>query len=1343
MTKYVDFINGNDLHGDGSKELPFKNTGEATWKRNAGRFIAGANSGSINISNTPALDLETDFSVGVTVYDYNKSGVLACKGTMAGEWGMEIVNGNIRVRIDNKKNYITQGTVKYGDKVDFNFSAGALLVNFNGVPQQVTKTQDDAIVSIVTTTSNIYLANDISGGDSTQFDGVIGDFYINDVANGDLLVEYRFNRPWQVNSTITPDLYDSSANFNTGDLVDKDTWIKGVVENSALEGGNFTNRQFGASCGNAETLNAETELDIEFVVENLTDGDIAGKWDVDKGSWQIRVLNKAFLIEFSDNNANVKYKATTDVLPEYIEYNPFAPLGPVIEYNCRMLFNKGAITFWANDVELALTVIVDYEIEKLSVNDAELFVGQNENNPQPALDVLAMNDIEDISGSGVAPTFARDSSRTVQDCYGETVLIGNDVQPFDGARYSGSGGEFNGVDSFLDCGNGDELQLTDNIKIEVKVATIIGSGNRKLVSKQTNFATNNAFHLNVMNDGRLEIYVSSAPSATGNRKVYYYPIVNNNTKISFTFVSGVITVTYDNVEQVANKSIDDPIATIYNSPEPVNIGSGNGTDFYNGTISDVKITNLSTGQVVLDMPMKDDFKDHSQFYHHVVNKKVVFADTKINRTKQTLIPIKVKGGIFNGTTSNLNYGSPSKFNFSNNFKITARIARYVTGADYTIIGKGDTSTNDFAYGLNVFADGKFGLTTSGNGTVFTLKDVRSDIVVKTGDLISAEFNDGTVELFVNGVKDDNAIIKIPNAHTSIFTGSSDTIVSNNNQQGYFDGTLSDLDIRNTLTGDVYLSVAMADGFDDLSVDSATVVNTDVTQREVTVPAGDFEFIEDAEWKGYSPNAQGTNLVINSETPANQNITTTIGQTYTLSVKDGSATAEGNVATVGNPQTYVSTLASTPVAFSSAIEPQFELSPFQTSYIPTYGSAVTRIADSLSYNTQGSWLEGRAVKFDASKSQYIDCGNDASLQLTDNIMVQVQLLTITGTGTRVICAKRGAGGVAFWFLITSTNLMEVLISDDGTFGAGHLKNYRSPSPVVDNNLLAFSFETGVFRLYIDGVEITPTKVNDDPITSIYNTTEPFSIGAYNLSTTPVGFFDGNISGTSITDLSTGNYVGYWPLEDDSGPTVYDVGPSSNHGTISPGTGTILEMRDAKQDKTSYPSINGYTDNAGVIVPALLGSRTTDASGGTLGVPYPLRYSSEFVNGAQGTVICEIKTGKVDFQQTIIGDLFPAIIGISDAGKFRIFDGINPESLSDTFTFLENQSYKIALQWRDKDFTVYVDGVYVDFADTTYRGWNIPDMSVGRSGDLDFFSGYVKDLLTYNMALSDAYLIKATT
>ena len=106
--------------------------------------------------------------------------------------------------------------------------------------------------------------------------------------------------------------------------------------------------------------------------------------------------------------------------------------------------------------------------------------------------------------------------------------------------------------------------------------------------------------------------------------------------------------------------------------------------------------------------------------------------------------------------------------------------------------------------------------------------------------------------------------------------------------------------------------------------------------------------------------------------------------------------------------------------------------------------------------------------------------------------------------------------SFWITtsdIVPNNGMWVLISDNGEWTAAHRKSYYSSIIAFDDSwhLVGFTFDTGTLKLFIDGVEDTNlTKIYDDAITTIHNSTADVVVGSILANNTASNFFDGDLA-----------------------------------------------------------------------------------------------------------------------------------------------------------------------------------------------------------------------------------------
>jgi len=77
---------------------------------------------------------------------------------------------------------------------------------------------------------------------------------------------------------------------------------------------------------------------------------------------------------------------------------------------------------------------------------------------------------------------------------------------------------------------------------------------------------------------------------------------------------------------------------------------------------------------------------------------------------------------------------------------------------------------------------------------------------------------------------------------------------------------------------------------------------------------------------------------------------------------------------------------------------------------------------------------------------------------------------------------------------SDKTMHVILSADGTYGAGADKDYKGGT--LDNDtvyLVEFHYDMTTLDLVIDSTTITPTKTNDDAVASLKDSTEDPAIG----------------------------------------------------------------------------------------------------------------------------------------------------------------------------------------------------------------------------------------------------------
>ncbi|MHC4571635.1 MAG: LamG-like jellyroll fold domain-containing protein, partial [Planctomycetota bacterium] len=155
--------------------------------------------------------------------------------------------------------------------------------------------------------------------------------------------------------------------------------------------------------------------------------------------------------------------------------------------------------------------------------------------------------------------------------------------------------------------------------------------------------------------------------------------------------------------------------------------------------------------------------------------------------------------------------------------------------------------------------------------------------------------------------------------------------------------------------------------------------------------------------------------------------------------------------------------------------------------------------------------GGALSFDGA-DDYIDCGNDNSLAITDNLTIAawVKRESTAGSSKEVIVSKYDGGQYSYRLFFLGGGRVRWYLSSDG--GTSSREYVNSTLQITDTNwhFIAATFESGILKIYIDGADRSGTKKGN--ISSIFASTEPLFIGQENSG----GYFNGLIDEVKIFD-----------------------------------------------------------------------------------------------------------------------------------------------------------------------------------------------------------------------------------
>ena len=182
-------------------------------------------------------------------------------------------------------------------------------------------------------------------------------------------------------------------------------------------------------------------------------------------------------------------------------------------------------------------------------------------------------------------------------------------------------------------------------------------------------------------------------------------------------------------------------------------------------------------------------------------------------------------------------------------------------------------------------------------------------------------------------------------------------------------------------------------------------------------------------------------------------------------------------------------------------------------------------------------------FDFDGTDYIDCGNDSSLQITGALTVSTWFKILNNSGNRVLLARDTGSTQRNWSLFISTTGTLKLLIRNNTDTA--YNTVESPSAYDDGKWhhAAFVYTPSTsLILYVNGVAVDTNTTSITP--SINNETANFTIGAYSINQGYTGDrWTGEMSNIALWNTA---------LTDGTGGTPNQISELYNNGTPYMGT-----------------------------------------------------------------------------------------------------------------------------------------------------------------------------------------------
>ncbi len=201
-------------------------------------------------------------------------------------------------------------------------------------------------------------------------------------------------------------------------------------------------------------------------------------------------------------------------------------------------------------------------------------------------------------------------------------------------------------------------------------------------------------------------------------------------------------------------------------------------------------------------------------------------------------------------------------------------------------------------------------------------------------------------------------------------------------------------------------------------------------------------------------------------------------------------------------------------------------------------------------TSTCWLDGRvgrAVDFDGT-NDYVDCGDDSSLEITDEVTVEAWVKPDTSSGSHVIACK----GSYTYYLSTNSGNAEFKVGKADRSGWNVTATGTTSLDSDRYYHIAGTYKDGVGKVYVNGTaEDTDTGSNED----IGSYTSDLSIGADSSSSS--AYFDGvidqvnvyarELSSTEVNQRFT-DHGGEYGFGCEEQPTGDPVGGGSGYSDI---------------------------------------------------------------------------------------------------------------------------------------------------------------------------------------------------
>tara|TARA_R100000655_G_scaffold58538_1_gene97014 strand:- start:223 stop:1827 length:1605 start_codon:yes stop_codon:yes gene_type:complete len=240
----------------------------------------------------------------------------------------------------------------------------------------------------------------------------------------------------------------------------------------------------------------------------------------------------------------------------------------------------------------------------------------------------------------------------------------------------------------------------------------------------------------------------------------------------------------------------------------------------------------------------------------------------------------------------------------------------------------------------------------------------------------------------------------------------------------------------------------------------------------------------------------------------------------------------------------------------------------------------------------------ALNFDGT-SDYINCGNDSSLQITSDLTVSTWFKILNNSGNRALVTRDTGSTQRNWSLyITGTGTLKLLLRNNTDTGWNIVESTSAFDDGVWHHAAFVYTPSTSLILYVDGIAVNTNTTSITP--SINNKTADFTIGAYSPNQGYTGdrwigkisnpsIWNASLSSAQITEIynqgkpsnlnshsAYSNLVSWWQLGENSSFNGTNWTVLDEKGTNN---GTSANMTEADLVNGVGTTANGLSDGMG--------------------------------------------------------------------------------------------------------------------------------------------------------------------